>query len=271
MTLNGPESRNGWSPHLEATYFAVLERCNADDDVRAVVVTGAGRSFCPGAAAGQLGDVATGGLDLRGRFPQYRPRAMSKPMIAAINGACAGIGLVQALICDVRFAARRARCSTAFAHRGLAEEYAISWVLPRYVGVEAALDLLLSARTFDAEEAYRLGLVSRIVDDEQVVAAATAYERDLATNCAPSAMAAMRRQVYTDLDSSDEPALRRSLLLAEAAVASPNFAEGTHSFVERRDPSFAALSRGLDAADVISMPVPGVAVAADDVLVHGSD
>src|SRR4051812_1295935 len=151
VTLNRPDRRNGWSPELEAAYFAALDRCEADDEVRAVVVTGVGRYFCPGLDLTRLAEVAaSGGFSLAGRAPQYRPRRFRKPLIAAINGSCARIGLVQALQADVRFCAEEARFSTAFARRGLAAEYAISWVLPRYVGVENALDLLLSARTFDA-------------------------------------------------------------------------------------------------------------------------
>ena len=142
-------------------------------------------------------------------------------MIAAVNGACAGIGLIHALMCDVRFAARGARFSTAFARRGLAAEYAISWVLPRYIGVENALDLLLTARTFDADEAHRLGLVSRLCDPGDVLAEAQAYAADIATHCAPAALAAIRHQVYTDLDGGLEEAMVRSLKVMEVTNAGP--------------------------------------------------
>ena len=121
----------------------------ADQGVRAVVVTGAGTTFCPGADMGRLGDLAAEGASLPHR-PVDVPRTFPKPLIAAINGACAGVGLVQALFCHVRFAADTARFSTAFARRGLVAEYGIAWTLPRLVGLENALDLLLSARTFDA-------------------------------------------------------------------------------------------------------------------------
>src|SRR5205085_11769706 len=133
---------------------------------------GAGTSFCPGLDMGRLAEVAGRPVDISARRPQYAPRLFRKPLIAAINGACAGIGLTQALMCDVRFAARGARFSTAFARRGLGAEYNLSWVLPRLIGVENALDLLLSARTIAAHEAQRLGLVSRAVPAAPVVAAA---------------------------------------------------------------------------------------------------
>src|SRR3954469_16739276 len=194
LTLNRPERRNGWSPELEAAYFAALDACDADDDVVAVVLTGAGSTFCPGLDTQRLSAVSSTGLDLSGRPPVFRPRSFGKPLIAAVNGACAGIGLVQALMCDVRFAARGARFSTAFARRGLAAEYALSWILPRLIGVENALDLLLSGRTFDADEAHRLGLVSRVVEPETVLDAAREYARELARNCSPASMATIRHQ-----------------------------------------------------------------------------
>src|SRR4051812_23778464 len=211
LTLNRPERRNGWSPELEAAYFAALDACDADDDVVAVVLTGAGSTFCPGLDTQRLSAVSSTGLDLSGRPPVFRARSFRKPLIAAINGACAGIGLIQALMCDVRFAARGARFSTAFARRGLAAEYAISWMLPRYVGVEHALDLLLSARTFEAEEAHRLGLVSRLCEPEDVLRAAQAYAADIAAHCAPAALAAIRQQGDTDLGGGPEGAMRRAL------------------------------------------------------------
>ena len=268
LTFNRPERRNGWSPELEAAYFAALDDCDADDGVRAVVLTGAGSTFCPGLDTQRLANVSSTGLDLSGRPPVYRPRALRKPLIAAINGACAGIGLVQALMCDVRFAARGARFSTAFARRGLGAEYAISWVLPRYVGVEHALDLLLTARTFDAEEAHRLGLVSRLCEPEDVVSAAQAYAADIAAHCAPAALAAIRHQVYTDLEGGLEDAMSRALLLMKVANSSPDLAEGVASFVERRAPRFAPIGQ-FDAERVTGSAVPAAGLRADDVISPG--
>ncbi|MEU7815176.1 enoyl-CoA hydratase-related protein [Pseudonocardia sp. NPDC049154] len=266
VTLNRPDRRNGWSPELEAAYFAALDRCDADDEVKAVVVTGVGRFFCPGLDLTRLAKVAGGGFSLAGRPPQYRPRRLRKPLIAAINGACAGIGLVQALQADVRFCAEEARFSTAFARRGLAAEYAISWVLSRYVGVENALDLLLSARTFDAAEAHRLGLVSRLLPRERVLDEAVAYARDLAANCAPAAMAAIKHQVYTDLETGLEDAMARSLQVMVASNTFTDLAEGVAAPGEKRPPRFAPLSTAYDADEVTGRPVPGATLTADDVL-----
>jgi enoyl-CoA hydratase/carnithine racemase len=164
-----------------------------------------------------------------------------KPMIAAINGACAGIGLIQALYCDLRFAARGARMSTSFTRRGLGAEYGTSWMLPRLVGVERALDLLLSGRTFDAEEAHAMGLVGRLCDPEDVLGEAQAYAAELARSSSPRAMAAVRYQVYSDLGDDFETSWTRTLAIMHRMNAHADFAEGVASFTERRDPAFEPL------------------------------
>jgi enoyl-CoA hydratase/carnithine racemase len=244
LTFDNPDRRNAWSLEMERDYFASLDRAAGDPDVRAIVVTGAGRWFCPGLDSERLVDAAGPvGLRLEGRRSQHYGWTIPKPMIAAINGACAGIGLVQALVCDVRFMASGARISTAYAKLGVPAEHGLSWILPRLVGVERALDLLLSARPVDGDEAGRIGLVSRVCADSEVVAEATAYARLLATTCSPRAMAAIRRQVWGDLSRGYTEAnegwfaAMRSLNRPE----NPDFAEGVHAFVERRPPRFAAL------------------------------
>jgi hypothetical protein len=137
VTLNNPERKNAWSVDMENAYFDLLDRAAADDAVRAIVLTGAGGAFCPGLDTSKLASSAGGGgLNLAGRRPQHYPLTIPKPMIAAINGACAGIGMVPAAVCDARFVARGARLSTAYARRGLPAEYGLSWLLPKLVGVE---------------------------------------------------------------------------------------------------------------------------------------
>jgi enoyl-CoA hydratase/carnithine racemase len=251
VTLNRPERRNAWSIPMERRFFDVLGEAAADPAVRVVVLTGAGRSFCPGMDVQRLEQNAQPGqsLNLQERVPMYRMRPMPKPMVAAINGACAGIGLVQALICDVRFAARGARMTTAFTRRGLAAEYNLSYVLPRVIGLENALDLLLSGRTFDADEAKALGLVSRVVEPEDLLTAAHAYARDMARNCSPRAMAVVRHQVYGDLDRDFTGALRRSYSVMEYFAGSPDFREGVASFTEKREPKFEGLPADFDPED----------------------
>jgi enoyl-CoA hydratase/carnithine racemase len=253
LTLDDPDNRNAWSEEMENRYFQLLDEASADPAVKIVVLTGAGRSFCPGLAMGRLSTVAGHGLRIAHRRPQYTPRRLRKPLIAAINGACAGIGLIQALQCDVRFAAAGARFSTAFARRGLAAEYNLAWVLPRMIGIENALDLLLSARVFDAEEAQRLGLISRVCARDEVLASAQAYARDIAVNCAPAALAMIRRQVYDDMDASFNEGLRRSFATMTYLNAQPDLAEGIASFIDKRPPRFAALAAGFDPAAVADM------------------
>ena len=233
LMLDNPERRNAWSRAMEDEYFDTLDRAAADDAVRAIVVTGAGRAFCPGLDTAQLA----------GRRPQHYALTVPKPMVAAVNGACAGVGLVQALVCDVRFVARDARLSTAYARRGLPAEYGTSWLLTRLVGVERALDLLLSARTFDGEEAHALGLASRLCERDEVLGAAQAYAADLARWSSPRAMAAIRRQVWGDLgrDYPDANARWLAVMKQFNTPANGDFAEGVASFVEKRPPVFAPL------------------------------
>jgi enoyl-CoA hydratase/carnithine racemase len=156
------------------------------------------------------------------------------------------VGLIQALLCDVRFAARDARFATSFARRGLPAERGISWLLPRAVGVENALDLLLSGRTFGAEEALRLGVVSRVEEPGHLLSAAQDYARGLARNCSPRSMAMIRRQVYDDLDTGFGPAYDRSIDAMARFMDFPDFPEGVASFVERRPPRFEPLPTDFD-------------------------
>lgn len=242
LTLNNPERRNGWSVAMERRYFELIDRADANSAVRAIVVTGAGSTFCPGLDISRLKETANEGRPkLEGRKPQTYPLHVRKPMIAAINGACAGIGLLQALNCDVRFAARGARFSTAFARRGLPAEHGISWLLPRIIGLENALDLLLSARTFDANEAKALGLVSRVCDPERVLDDALAYAADLAANCSPLSMATIRRQIYSDLSRGLEESMAHTLEAMHELAGGPDFLEGVLSFTEKRAPNFRPL------------------------------
>ncbi len=237
ITFNRPERRNGWGEDLENGYYERLRAAAADPAVRAVVVTGAGSTFCPGADMSRLGGLAEDGAVLPHRAVDV-PRRFPKPLIAAINGACAGVGLVQALFCHVRFAADTARFSTAFARRGLVAEYGLAWTLPRLIGVENALDLLLSARKFDAAEALRLGLVSRVVPRADVLAAAQEYAGDLARNCAPNAMAVIARQVLDELDGTFDGALERSYAEVDRVIGGADLREGVASYLEQRPPRF---------------------------------
>jgi enoyl-CoA hydratase/carnithine racemase len=244
VTLHNPERRNAWSVAMERRYFEVLDEADVDPSVRVIVITGHGTSFCPGADVQQLATVKDpADLAMERRRPQTYALRLRKPMIAAINGSCAGIGLVQALLCDVRFAARGARFSTSYARRGLPAEYGMSWLLPRLIGVENALDLLLSARTFEADEAHALGLVSRLCEPDEVLAQAQAYAAELARACSPRSLAMIRRQVHGDLSRRLDDSMLQTVALMRDAVASDDFREGVASFSERRPPNFPPLDR----------------------------
>ena len=246
LTLNRPDRLNAWTTEMEHAYFAMLEQCAEDEQIRAIVVTGAGRGFCAGADMQELQALGDGTLSpseaaARERRPQTFPLSIHKPIIAAVNGACAGIGLVQALMCDLRFAAEGAKLTTAFARRGLVAEHGISWILPRLVGPAHALDLLLSGRVVFAEEAQTLGLVNRVFAPDRLLEAALDYARELVVNCSPASMATMKRQVYADLERTLPDALEAADRLMLASFTAPDFVEGVTSFVERRDPRFATL------------------------------
>ena len=241
LTLNRPERRNGWTPQLEARFFERLEGLDSDPSVRVIVVTGAGKTFCPGVDTGRLDTIAGQPLDLTGRRPPAHAWQGRKPMIAAVNGACAGIGLVLALICDVRFAAARARFSTAFARRGLAGEYGATWLLPRVIGAGRAADLLLSARVVDAREALEMGLINRLVDGDDLLPAAMEYARDMALHCSPTSLAMIRHQLQADAQSDFATALTSAYQAMTAAVQGRDFREGLDSFLEGREPEFPSL------------------------------
>jgi len=247
LTLNRPDRLNAWTPELQTRYFDLLSECAERDDVRAIVVTGAGRGFCAGAdmqslqaLSGDGNGQVSGSTDAR---PVTFPLSIRKPIIAAINGPCAGLGLVMALMCDVRFATEDAKLTTAFVRRGLIAEHGISWMLPRLVGPAHALDLLLSGRVVLGSEAAELGLVNQVVRTESVAQHSLTYARELAAQCSPASMAVIKQQVYEDYSRSlDEARDRANALMFESFTRS-DFAEGVQSFVERRAPRFEALGR----------------------------
>jgi enoyl-CoA hydratase/carnithine racemase len=256
LTLNRPHRNNAWNPVLERRFYQLLGEADRDDRVRAVVLTGAGRSFCPGVDSQRLDGLAGAPLDLTDRISPAFTYALRKPLIAAVNGACAGLGLVQALMCDVRFAARGAKFATSFSRRGLAGEYGMTWILPRMIGTERALDLLISGRTINADEALAIGMVSRITEPEEVLDAATAYARDLAANCSPTSMAIIKHQVLTTIDASYEEGMRGAYRAMAALAAGEDFREGMDSFLQKRPPKFPPLPASLRPAEVTGTRMP---------------
>ncbi|MFL6113682.1 MAG: enoyl-CoA hydratase-related protein [Catenulispora sp.] len=246
LTLNRPERLNAWNLDLEERYFTLLDAAEADPDVRVVVVTGAGRGFCAGAdmeELSQLGSVDPDTIPRTRDRPRERPLAFRKPLIAAINGPVAGLGLVQALYCDLRFTTPEAKFTTAFVRRGLIAEYGIAWLLPRLIGQSRALDLLLSGRVVLGAEAAALGLADRVLPAEDLLPATLAYAADLAENCSPNSMALIKRQVLAALDSDLPTAIAVADDLMTESFRHPDAAEGVHSYLERRPPKFAPLAR----------------------------
>jgi enoyl-CoA hydratase/carnithine racemase len=244
LTLNRPERLNAWTDQMEREYGDALATADDDPDVRAIVVTGAGRGFCAGADMDRLQATSSRGTAVPDEFtrPRTFPLTIRKPLIAAINGPAAGLGLIEALYCDLRFCVPDAKLTTAFARRGLVAEYGVSWLLPRLIGTSAALDLLLSARVITGTEAHGMGLVDRLLPPEDLVSAALGYAQDLATHCSPSSMATMKRQVLADLSASFEDSVLRADELMSASFAHPDMAEGVDSYLEKREPRFAPLS-----------------------------
>lgn len=252
LTFNRPDRLNAWGPDIAAGFYAAIDRAEQDPSVRAIVLTGQGRGFCAGAylgapsAAPDYGETMekaaqTKLTDLVGERPPHFVTTLRKPVIAAINGACVGIGLTQALMCDVRFAAAGAKFGAVFARRGLIAEFGISWILPRLTNWGVALDLLLSGRTFLAEEAAELGLVKEVVAPENLMKRALDYAEDIAANCSPASMAVIKSQVYGDATRDVGQANSLAEVLLHEAMPRPDVIEGITSFLEKRPPQFPSL------------------------------
>ncbi|MGA9489974.1 MAG: enoyl-CoA hydratase [Mycobacterium sp.] len=250
LTLNRPDRLNTWGGDIATAFYAGLDRAEDDAAVRVIVLTGRGKAFCAGAQLGSMGNVAQSIektderklASLVGDRQPYYLTSLSKPVVSAINGSCVGIGLTQALMCDVRFAADGAKFAASFARRGLIAEYGVSWILPRLTGWGVALDLLLSGRTFLADEAAELGLVKEVVPPEQLMKRAMDYAEDIAQHCSPASMAVIKRQAYGDAMREIADASSRSDALLQESLRRPDVIEGVTSFLEKRVPSFPGLS-----------------------------
>ncbi|MGF7236051.1 MAG: enoyl-CoA hydratase-related protein [Frankia sp.] len=243
VTLNRPEKRNALLPAMTDRYRALLAEADDDPAVRAIVLTGAGRGFCAGA---DLALLAAGPGELRRFLPEMPATAeaamrIRKPVIAAVNGAVAGIGFGLAVSADLRIAAEDATFSTSFARLGLVAEYNTSWVLQRLVGLPNAADLLLSGRTVDATEAARLGLVQRVVPAGTALEAAQAYASDLAQHCSPTAMAVIKAQLWADTERSRDAAMAVSATEMDTAFGGADLVEAIAARETRRPPRFPPL------------------------------
>ncbi|MDQ1444512.1 MAG: hypothetical protein QOI20_976 [Acidimicrobiaceae bacterium] len=250
VTLSRPDRLNAWTRGMEHEYRWALETAEADDDVRVVVLTGAGRGFCAGADFEALDNLA-GGQDY-GDAPRetkdnvflLAPR-LSKPVVAAVNGAAAGVGFVLMCYADVRFAAAGAKFTSAFARLGLPAEHGVSWLLSRLVGPGHAADLLLSGRVLLAEEAAEMGLVNKVLPFEEVLPAALEYAKSLAAQTSPTSVFVLKRQLWADMEATLGQATARSVDLMLEMIAGPDFKEGTSAFQAKRPPAFPSLNRSI--------------------------
>lgn len=256
IKFNRPEALNAFTGRMLAEIRHALAAAETDEHVVGIVLTGEGRGFCPGMdmnALDAISDGETGSnddlADLKARpgdpelgdnFQVTYSYLMSirKPVIAAINGACAGLGLAIATMTDLRIVERSAKFSTAFSQRGLIAEHGISWTLPRLIGSGNALDLLWSARKFTGEEANKIGLAEKLVDDGDSLATAIDYVRNLAASSAPKSLQIMKAQVYRHMNMQLGEAMRETNDWMAASLQRDDFREGVRSFIEKRPPNF---------------------------------
>ena len=269
ITLNRPESMNAWTNNMDGEIRDAIERAAADTAVVGTVITGAGRAFCAGADMKMLsslssrgprestGDAAAANAaapaeakpssdpwaaadgEFNGRFPYLM--MTDKPIIAAINGAVAGMAFPFSLCCDIRVVTPDAVFLTAFAQRGLIAEWGLSYLLPKLVGPAVALDLLLTSRKVRGEEAHALGLANYLVEPDQLLPFCREYVAKIASACSPSSLAVIKRQVYTQLHVGLGAAELESQRLMVESFNRPDFAEGVQSFLQKRSPEFRRL------------------------------
>jgi enoyl-CoA hydratase/carnithine racemase len=258
ITLNRPDRRNAWSGPMAIEYRWALHHAHCDPNARVVVLTGAGDSFCAGADTSALASIgASGGAYTKERSPlppypadtpvalchnHTAPLTISTPVIAAINGACAGAGFVLATYADLRWASEEAKIATSFAALGLPAEYGIGWLLPRIVGTARALELLYDPAPRTAAEAARLGFVQRVLPAEALLPTVGEYARRLARHSSPASLAMMKRAVLIDAVGDVDAAYRRSVDDMDAALMTDDFRLGVEAARAKLAPDFLSSS-----------------------------
>lgn len=259
ITMNRPDALNAFTNRMLAEIRHALAAAEQDPAVVGIVLTGAGRGFCAGMDMNALNAMSAGGgaredlsaleanpgdASLGDNFQVAFTYLLSvrKPVIAAINGACAGLGFVFALLADMRFVEKQARFTTAFSQRGLIAEHGASWLLPRLIGSGKALDILWSGRKFDGVEADRLGLAERLLETGEACQAAVDYIADIARVASPTSLKVMKAQVYRHLNMQLGESVRESNDWMAESLARDDFKEGVRSFLEKRPPAFKRLS-----------------------------
>jgi enoyl-CoA hydratase/carnithine racemase len=259
ITMNRPDQLNAFTNRMLAEIRHALAAAERDEAVVGIILTGAGRGFCAGMDMGSLDDLSGGTTEaedlsalkadpgdpeLGENFQVTFSYLLSirKPLLGAINGACAGLGFVFALLCDMRFIERQAKFSTAFSQRGLIAEHGASWILPRLIGSGRALDILWSSRKFNGEEASELGLAERLCDTGTALDQAREFIRDLAANASPTSLQLIKAQVYRHLNMPLGEAMKESNAWMETSLKQDDFREGVRSFIEKRPPQFRRIS-----------------------------
>ena len=256
ITLNRPEKLNAWTRRMAEEIQDAMMTAGDDDGVNVIVLTGAGRGFCAGADMKLLTDLQSGGESATSRAPDDIPKprpqnvrpdyqhkysyfpAIPKPIICAINGPVAGIGFVLTLFCDMRIAAADAKFTSAFVKRGLIVEYGGAWLLPRITGVANAMDILLSGRVFDGEEAQRLGVVSQVLPSDGFLDSALDIAREMANHNSPRSMRVVKNQVWESLFEDLDSSLNLAFEEMGSSIKSEDFKEGVAHFMEKRAPHF---------------------------------
>jgi enoyl-CoA hydratase/carnithine racemase len=244
ITFNRPKRLNAFHFALGAELESAYARCDADDAVRAVVLTGAGKAFCAGADMGggdkTFDDVegSRRAVDSGSKVRRLAAYQVRKPVIAAINGHAVGVGLTLAMQCDLRLVASDAKLAFAFVRRGIIPELGSHSILPRVIGFSRAADLLLSGRTIRGEEAAALGLASEALPAEAVVPRAREWARDVALNAAPASVAIAKRLLWEGVTETPRETMAKEKPLLEWVGKQADAAEGVRSFLERRPPEW---------------------------------
>jgi enoyl-CoA hydratase/carnithine racemase len=246
ITLQRPERLNAFTEAMGAELIEAFDRADRDDEVRAVIVTGAGRGFCAGMDLGEGGATFDYGEHPEGEIPRdgggrvvLRIFELSKPVIAAINGPAVGVGITMTLPMDIRLAAEGARIGFVFTRRGIVPEACSSWFLPRIVGISQAMEWVASGRVFTAQEALAGGLVRSVHPEDELLGVARELAREIAQNTAPVSVALARRLLWSGLGAAHPMEAHRADSRAMFARGrSADAREGITSFLEKRPPQF---------------------------------
>lgn len=259
VTLDRPNKMNAWTGAMDAGVYQCMKAASEDDAVRVIVLTGNGRGFCAGAdmenllsiqaaakEGSQDGGIAAEAEDRRidksvpahfsGRYSYFA--SVPKPVICAVNGACAGMGMAIALFTDIRLWSSEGRMSTIFAKRGLIAEWGLTWTLNQLCSPAVAADLLFSARFVGADEALRLGLANAVYPKETFMDDVMAYAKDMAANVSPRSLRVMKKQLWNDVFSDLGTVLENAETEMKATFGTEDFKEGVAHFLEKRPPNF---------------------------------